>query len=132
MAYVRLQLNLLPAPMRASTPLAGLPLPPLSVRTLWVTPIRVNASKIENRWTFETGNYHEFLIPETIKLLGSTKNKITKDKNGESVSHLEITETILIHCNIIINDYQDDSRVLINHLLNYHILQKKPHIFRDI
>ena len=47
-----------------------------------------------------------------MKLLGSTKNKITKDKNGENVPHLEITEVILVHCNMINNDYQHDSRVL--------------------
>ena len=47
-----------------------------------------------------------------MKLLGSTKNKITKDKNGENVSHLEITEVVLVHCNIVNNDYQQDSRVL--------------------
>ena len=47
-----------------------------------------------------------------MKLLGSTKNKITKDKNGENVPHLEITEVALVHCNIVNNDYQQDSRVL--------------------
>ena len=47
-----------------------------------------------------------------MKLLGSTKNKITKDKNGENVPHLEITEVILVHCNIVNNDYQQESRVL--------------------
>ena len=47
-----------------------------------------------------------------MKLLGSTKKKITKDKNGENVPHLEITEVVLVHCNIVNNDYQQDSRVL--------------------
>ena len=47
-----------------------------------------------------------------MKLIGSTKNKITKDKNGENVPHLEITEVILPHCNMVNNDYQQDSRVL--------------------
>ena len=47
-----------------------------------------------------------------MKLLGSTKNKITKDKNGENVPHLEITEIVLIHCDIVNNDYQQESRVL--------------------
>ena len=51
-------------------------------------------------------------MPETMKLLGSTKSRITKDENGENVPNLEITEVILIHCNIVINDYQQDSRVL--------------------
>ena len=47
-----------------------------------------------------------------MKLLGSTKNKTTKDKNGENVPHLEITEVGLVHFNIVNNDYQQDSRVL--------------------
>ena len=47
-----------------------------------------------------------------MKLLGSTKSKISKDKNGENVPHLEITEVILVHFNMINNDYQQDSRVL--------------------
>ena len=47
-----------------------------------------------------------------MKLIGSTKNEITKDKNGENVPHLEITEVVLVHCNMVNNDYQHDSRVL--------------------
>ena len=47
-----------------------------------------------------------------MKLLGSTKNKITKNKNGESVLHLEITEEVLVHSNIVNNDYLLDLRVL--------------------
>ena len=41
-----------------------------------------------------------------MKLLGSTENEITKDKNGQNVSYLEITEVVLVHCNIVNNDYQ--------------------------
>ena len=44
-----------------------------------------------------------------MKVLRSTKNKITKNKNGESVPHLEITEFVLVHSNIVNNDYQQDS-----------------------
>ena len=47
-----------------------------------------------------------------MKLLGSTENKITKDKKGENVPHLEITEVVLVNCNIVNNDYQQDSRVV--------------------
>ena len=54
----------------------------------------------------------ELLTSEIMKLLGSTENKITKDKNSENVPHLEITEVVLVHCNIVNNDYQQDSRVL--------------------
>ena len=47
-----------------------------------------------------------------MKLLGSAENKITKDKNSENAPHLEIIEVVLVHCNIVNNDYQQDSRVL--------------------
>ena len=70
-------------------------------------------NKLENRITFKTkaGYYLELLTPETLKLLGSTKSKITKNKNGENVLHLEITEVVLVHCDIVNNGYQQDSRV---------------------
>ena len=60
----------------------------------------------------KTGCYLEFLTPETMKLLDSTKSQTNKDKYGENVSCLEITEVILVHCNIVNNDYHQDSRVL--------------------
>ena len=76
--------------------------------------MRICVNKIENRVVFRIKNKCslELLTPQTMKLLGSTKKKISKDKNGENVRHLEITEVILVHCNIVNNDYQQDSRVL--------------------
>ena len=76
--------------------------------------VQIYVNKIENRITFKIkdGYSLELLTPETMKLLGSTENKITKDKNGEDVPNLEITEVVLVHCNIVNNDYQQDSRVL--------------------
>ena len=47
-----------------------------------------------------------------MKLLGSTKSKISKCENGKNVPCLEITEVVLIHCNIVNNDHQHDTRVL--------------------
>ena len=47
-----------------------------------------------------------------MKMLGSTKSKITKNENGEDVCNLEITKIILVHCNILNNNYQQNSRVL--------------------
>ena len=60
---------------------------------------------------FKNGYSLELLTKETMKLLGSTENKRTNDKNGENVPHLEITEVVLVHCNIVNND-QQDSKVL--------------------
>ena len=53
-----------------------------------------------------------------MKLLRSTEHKIIKDKNGENVPHLEITEVVLVHCNIVNNNYQQDSRVLYTFIPN--------------
>ena len=72
--------------------------------------IRIYVDKIENRITFKikTGYYLELLMPETMKILESTTSKIIKDQNGENVTHSEITGVILVHCNIVNNNYQYD------------------------
>ena len=73
---------------------------------------RIDINEIENRITFKikTGYYLE--LCKTMKLLGTTKIKITKDENVANVPHLEITEVVLIRRNIFNNDYQQDSRIL--------------------
>ena len=82
--------------------------------------IRIYINKIENTITFrtKTGYYLELLTSETMKLLGSTKSKITKNENGENVSYLEITEEVLMHCNVVNNSYQQNSRVLYTFVSN--------------
>ena len=60
----------------------------------------------------ETGYYLKFLRPATVKCLGSTRKRINKNKNGENIPHLEITEVVLFHVNIANNHYQHDSRIL--------------------
>ena len=76
--------------------------------------IIIYVNKIENRITFKIKNeyYLELLTPETMKLLGSIENKITKDKNSENVPHLEVVELVLVHCNLVNNNYQQHSRIL--------------------
>ena len=54
----------------------------------------------------------ELLTSEIMKLLGSTENKITKDKNSENVPYYEIKEVVIVHCNIVNNGYQQDSMVV--------------------
>ena len=87
--------------------------------------IRIYLNKIYDRITFKikAGYYLELLMPETMKLVGSTKSKTSKDKNGENVPHLEIAEVVLIHCNIVNNQETiQESCIhlfLINHLVNY-------------
>ena len=53
-----------------------------------------------------------------MKLLGSIKSRITLNEIGENISHLEITEAVLRHCNIVNNNYQQNSRVLYSFLRN--------------
>ena len=48
-----------------------------------------------------------------MKLLGSTKSKMIKNKNGEDISHLEITKVVLVHCNIIKNNYLEKFKSLV-------------------
>ena len=82
--------------------------------------IRIYVNRIENRIAFKikSGYYLELLTPETMKLLGSTESKITKNKNGENVPHLEVVELVLVHCNFVNNDYQQDSRILYTFVSN--------------
>ena len=70
--------------------------------------VKIYVNKIENRIIFKIkkGDSLELLTKEKMKLLESTENKITKDKNRENVPHPEITEVVLVHCNIVNNDYQ--------------------------
>ena len=82
--------------------------------------IRIYTNKIENRITFKIkrGYHLELLTPETVKLRASTKSKISKDKNNEIVPYLKITEVVLIHCNVVNNSYQQNSRVLYTFVSN--------------
>ena len=94
---------------------------------------------MENMVTFKikSGYSLGLLTPETMKLLGSITNKINKNKNGKNVLHLEITEVVLVLCNIVNNDYQQDSRVLYTFVPNKpfgSLLEISPtnHIFLKI
>ena len=72
-------------------------------------PIRIYVQKKRIKFKTKTAYHLKLLTPETMKLLGSTKIKITKNENSENVPHLEIIEEVLAHCNIVNNDYQHDS-----------------------
>ena len=77
-------------------------------------------NRIENRITVKIKSeyYLELLTPEIMKLLGSAESKITKDNNGENVPHLEVVELVLVQCNLVNNDYQQDSRILFTFVPN--------------
>ena len=75
--------------------------------------MEIYANKIKNRVVFKikTGYKLELLTRETMKLLGSTKKIVDKNKNGEIVPKLEPVEAVLVHCNLVKNDYQHASEV---------------------
>ena len=75
---------------------------------------------MENTITFKIkiGYYFELLTAETMKLLWSTKSKIIENENGKNVFNSEIIKIILVHCNIVNNNYQQNSRVLYTFLVN--------------
>ena len=69
--------------------------------------IKIYVNKIDNRVTFKlkSGVTLELMTPETQKLLGSSLKTITGEINGDLVPEMESTEVILVHCNLINNDY---------------------------
>ena len=82
--------------------------------------IQTYPNKIKNRIVFKikTGYKLELLTPETIKLLGSTKKDVDSDNNSEKVPKLESVEVVLMHYNLVKNDYQYTSKVLFSFLPN--------------
>ena len=76
--------------------------------------MQIYMNRIENRIAFKikTGYKLELLPPETMELLGSTKKDINQDKYGENVPKLEPAEVVLVHCNLVNNNYQQASKVL--------------------
>ena len=83
-------------------------------------PIEIYPNKIKNRIVFKikTGYKLELLTPETMKLLGSTKKDVDSDKNSENVPKLESVEVVLVHCNLVNNNYQQASKVLFTFVPN--------------
>ena len=96
--------------------------------------IQIYPNKIKNRIVFKikTGNKLQLLTSETMKLLGSVKKVADKDKSGENVPKLEIVEVILVHCNLVKNDYQHTSNVLFTFVPNKkfgQLIKISPHAF---
>ena len=69
--------------------------------------IQIYPNKIKNRIVFKikTGFKLELLTRETMKLLESTKKDVNSDKNSENVPKIESVEVVLVHCNLVKNDY---------------------------
>ena len=96
--------------------------------------IQIYPNKIKNRIVFKikTGYKLELLSPETMKLLGSTKKVVDKDKNGEIVPKLDSVEVVLVQCNLVKNGYQHTLKVLFTFVPNKKFVQLiniSPHAF---
>ena len=80
----------------------------------------MHVNRIKNIIVFKikTGYKLELLTPETMKLLGSTKKDVDSDKNSENVPKLESVEVLLVHCNLVKNDYQHTSKSLFTFVPN--------------
>ena len=76
--------------------------------------VQIYVKKIKNRVVFKitTGYKLELLTEETMQLLGSSKKVIDKNKDGEIVTRPETVEVVLVHCNLVNNNYQQTSKEL--------------------
>ena len=97
-------------------------------------PVQIYPNKIKNRIVFKikTGYKLELLTSETMKLLGGANKVVDQDKNGENVPKLESVEVVLVHCNLVKNDYQHASKVLFSFVPNKkfgQLLNISPHVF---
>ena len=83
-------------------------------------PIQIYPNKTKNRIVFKikTGYKLELLIPGTMRLLGSTKKDVNANKNSEHVPKLQSLEVVLMHCNLVKNDYQHSSKLLFSFIPN--------------
>ena len=83
-------------------------------------PVQIDANEIKNRTVFKikTGHKLELLTEDTMQLLGSSKKVIDKNKNGELVPRLETVEVVLVHCNLVNNNYQEASKLLFTFVPN--------------
>ena len=98
-------------------------------------PIQIYPNKIKNRIVFKVkrGYKLQLLSPETMKLLGSTKKDVDKDKDGEDVPKLESVEVVLVHCNLVNNSYQQASKVLFTFVPNKQfgqLITISPHLLK--
>ena len=87
--------------------------------------IQIYPNEIKNRIVFKikTGYKQELLSPETMKLLGSAKKDVDKDKDGEDVPKLESVEVVLMRCNLVNNSYQQAFKVLLTFVPNKQFVQ---------
>ena len=77
------------------------------------SPILIYPNKIKNRAVFKikTGYKLEFLSNEAMALLGDGPI-INKNKDGDNLPEIEQVHSVLVHCNVVQNNYQQHSKLL--------------------
>ena len=78
----------------------------------------IYTNKTKNRIVFKIKKDYKLESPETMKLFGSTKKHVDQDKDGEDIPKLEYVEAVLVHCNLVNNNYQQLSTVLLTFVPN--------------
>ena len=96
-------------------------------------PVQIYPNKIKNRIVFKikSGYKLELLTPEIMRLLGGSNKNVNKNKDGENVPKLKSVEVVLVHCNLVKNDYQHASKVLSSFVPNKkfgQLLNISPHV----
>ena len=83
-------------------------------------PMQIYPNKIKDRIIFKIKTRYKLklLSPETMKVLGSTKKDVDREKDGEDVPKPESIEVVVVHCNLVNNSYQQASKVLFGFVPN--------------
>ena len=83
-------------------------------------PMQIYANKVKNKTVFKIKRSYklELSFPKTMRLLGSAKKDKDQDKDGEDVPRLESAEVVLVHYNLVNNNYQQASKVIFTFVPN--------------
>ena len=94
-------------------------------------PVQIYPNEIKTRIVFNIKTGYKLELLSTMKLLGSTKKDVDQDKSGEDVPKLESVEVVLVHFNLVNNNYQQASKVLFNFVANKQfgqLINNSPHL----
>ena len=94
-------------------------------------PVQIYPNEIKTRIVFNIKTGYKLELLSTMKLLGSAKKDVDQDKSGEDVPKLESVEVVLVHFNLVNNNYQQASKVLFNFVANKQfgqLINNSPHL----
>ena len=94
-------------------------------------PVKIYPNEINTRIVFNIKTGYKLELLSTMKLFGSTKKDVDLDKNGEDVPKLESVEVVLVHFNLVNNNYQQASKEVFNFVANKQfgqLINNSPHL----